>query len=217
MELIRPYQVLRDAGVKSTVSVFGSARISKSNPMHTNLSKWLDVAEEFAYEITDRLSKPTGYTEYCITTGAGPAIMKAANKGAMKAGGNSIGMSISLPFEATSNEYVDEEFDFCFKYFALRKFYMCKLSKVIAAFPGSVGTFDELYECITLQQTGKMPLTPIILFGQNEWSLLRQQLNSFKASGLASDDDFKQITYVDTVHDGIAAIETFYSNSNIGN
>ena len=106
MELHRPYLTLRDAGVKSTVSVFGSARLSKNDENNKHLSNWLDIIEEFSYKNTVEISKPTNYSEFCIATGSGEGIMAAANKGAKLAGGKSIGFAIKLPFETKSNDYV---------------------------------------------------------------------------------------------------------------
>lgn len=210
MELHRPYQVLRDAGVKSTVSVFGSARISKTNEIHRPLWKWLDSAEEFSYRVTKELSEPTGHTEFCITTGAGPAIMEYANKGAHDAGGKSIGMSISLPFETHSNQFVDPEFDFVFKYFSLRKFHMCKLAKAIVVYAGGIGSLDELSEVCTLSQTGKMPKLPIILFGTVVWSQFKLQLQLMEDMGLTSKNDFDHMLYTDSTDEGIQYIKEFY-------
>lgn len=211
MELQRPYQVLRDAGVKSTVSIFGSARISKDNPSNKHLSSYLDMAEEFAFRVTNELSKPTGYTEFCVATGSGFSVMESGNRGAQSAGGKSIGMAIKLPFETKSNDYVDKEYDFLFKFFSLRKFHMCKIAKAVVVFPGGVGTLEEATEVLTLIQTGKMNNMPVLFFGKDFWSIIKVQLQYFKEHGLSSENDFSQVMYTDSVDDGIEYIKKFYN------
>lgn len=104
-----------------------------------------------------------------IATGGGPGIMEAANRGACDAGAPSIGFNISLPLEQAPNSYMTPELSFSFHYFAMRKMHLAMRANALAIFPGGFGTMDELFELLTLQQTGKAPATPIVLFGEAYW------------------------------------------------
>ena len=149
------------ASVKRGVSVFGSARTAPDDPMY-------EAAEE-----TGRLLAEAGFT---VVTGAGPGIMEAANKGAKKGGGRSVGCNIELPFEQGANPYVDTLVNF--RYFFVRKTMFVKYSNAFVIFPGGFGTLDEMFEAITLIQTGKIYQFPVILFGRAYWAGLVRWLQS---------------------------------------
>jgi uncharacterized protein (TIGR00730 family) len=167
-----PWRVLRIMGefiegfdtlssIDKGVTIFGSARISPEDPMYK-------AAEEVA-----RLLAQAGFA---IITGAGPGIMEAANKGAHLAGGRSIGCNIELPFEQGANPYVDTLVNF--RYFFVRKTMFIKYSMAFIIFPGGFGTLDELFEAITLIQTGKIYQFPVILFGRHYWAGLLRWLHA---------------------------------------
>jgi uncharacterized protein (TIGR00730 family) len=149
------------AGVRRGVSIFGSARTSPDDPMYK-------AAEE-----TGRLLAEAGFT---IVTGAGPGVMEAANKGARDGGGPSVGCNIELPFEQGANPYVDTLVNF--RYFFVRKTMFVKYSNAFVIFPGGFGTLDEMFEAITLIQTGKIYQFPVILFGRAYWAGLVRWLQS---------------------------------------
>jgi uncharacterized protein (TIGR00730 family) len=167
-----PWRVLRIMGefiegfdtlapIEKGVTIFGSARTSPEDPMYK-------AAEE-----TARLLADAGFG---VITGAGPGIMEAANKGAKAAGGSSIGCNIELPFEQGANPYVDTLVNF--RYFFVRKTMFIKYSFAFIIFPGGFGTLDELFEAITLIQTGKIYRFPVILFGTHYWAGLLRWLQS---------------------------------------
>ena len=136
-----------------------------------------------------------------ICSGGGPGIMEAANKGALEANGKSIGLGISLPFEQRVNKFVSNNLAFEFKYFFIRKYWFVLLAKSLVAFPGGYGTFDELFETLTLMQTSKIKgKTPIVLFGKKFWtSLINWEL--FIEWGLISKEDLSLIYITDSVND----------------
>ena len=158
-EFIEGFDTL--ASIDKGVTIFGSARISPEDPMYK-------AAEEVA-----RLLAEAGFA---IITGAGPGIMEAANKGAHMAGGRSIGCNIELPFEQGANPYVDTLVNF--RYFFVRKTMFIKYSMAFIIFPGGFGTLDELFEAITLIQTGKIYQFPVILFGRHYWAGLLRWLHA---------------------------------------
>jgi uncharacterized protein (TIGR00730 family) len=149
------------ASVRRGVAIFGSARTAPDDPMYT-------AAEE-----TGRLLAESGFA---IVTGAGPGVMEAANKGAKAGGGQSIGCNIELPFEQGANPYVDTLVNF--RYFFVRKTMFVKYSNAFVIFPGGFGTLDEMFEAITLIQTGKIYQFPVILFGRAYWAGLVRWLQS---------------------------------------
>jgi uncharacterized protein (TIGR00730 family) len=170
-EILEPMIRLAKHKVHSTVLFFGSTHVDpqdKTSP----LTKYYWEAEELAYLVATwaiRL-KPKG-KNFVICTGGGPGIMEAANRGAARAGGKSIGMNISLPLEQIPNSYISPELSFLFHYFFTRKFWLINKAKAIVAFPGGYGTLDELFETLTLIQTGKISKNnlTVILYGEEYW------------------------------------------------
>ena len=169
-EYLEPLSRFRKLKVNNTVLFFGSARMSSNN--ETPLSKFYQEAEELAYRLTKWTAKLTPEEkQFVICTGGGGGIMEAANRGASRAGGKSIGMNISLPYEQNINPYISPELAFDFHYFFMRKFWLINLAKSIVAFPGGFGTLDEIFETLTLLQTRKISRekTVILLYGEKYW------------------------------------------------
>jgi uncharacterized protein (TIGR00730 family) len=170
-EYIEPLQRMTELKVNSTVLFVGSAK-ADPHDKGSLLTKYYWEAEELAYKLAQWAIKlkPKG-KNFVICTGGGPGIMEAANRGAARAGGKSIGMNISLPHEQKPNAYISEELSFLFHYFFMRKFWLVYLAKAIIAFPGGYGTMDELFETLTLVQTKKMNKKNLLicLYGEDYW------------------------------------------------
>ncbi len=165
-EYLEPAARFRKHDVHNLVVIWGSARkLPKLEPYYKD-------AEKLSYMITEWSKKlGEGKRQFLVATGGGEGIMGAANKGASKAGGKSVGMNITLPFEQSPNKYITRELSIQFHYFFMRKFWMVYLAKALIAFPGGFGTIDELSEVLTLIQTGKPKKTmPIILYGSEYWN-----------------------------------------------
>lgn len=203
LEMQKPESILQAAGIVSTVIMFGGARIPSSDKAHAartptlaNLSSFYEQAERFARLVTEE-SLRRGGGELVIATGGGPGVMEAGNRGALEAGGRSIGLGIVLPHEAAPNAYVTPELCFNFHYFAIRKMHFLMRAKAIAVFPGGYGTLDELFETLTLIQTGRMERVPILLFGEAFW---RRIVNweALRDSGTIGAKDLDLFRFVET-------------------
>jgi len=191
-EFIEGFDTL--ASVEKGVTIFGSARTSPEDPMYK-------AAEEVA-----RLLAASGFA---IITGAGPGIMEAANKGCRIAGGHSVGCNIELPFEQGSNPYVDTLVNF--RYFFVRKTMFIKYSVAFIIFPGGFGTLDELFEAITLIQTGKIYQFPVILFGRHYWAgLIRWLQTRVLAEQNISRGDIDLMVLTDDPAEAAAAVVSAY-------
>lgn len=180
------------------VSIFGSARTKPEN-------KYFQLAEEIAYKLTKE--------GYGVISGGGPGIMEAANKGAKKGGGKSVGLNIVLPFEQSSNPFIDTDKNINFDYFFVRKTIFLKYSQGFIAMPGGFGTMDELFEAITLIQTNKVAHFPIVLVGKNYWKGLIEWV---KQAMLAEENnispkDLELFKIVDTADEAVEIITEFYS------
>ena len=162
---------MRDRGIKSTVVVFGSARTTEAHPDYQEARTFGRIVSERGGALAP---DPDGLVNV-ICTGGGPGIMEAANRGASDAGAISIGLNIELPHEQGVNPYVTPELSFQFQYFALRKMHFAMRANALVAFPGGFGTLDELFDILTLKQTGKVESMPIILF----WPRLLAQRHQF--------------------------------------
>lgn len=179
LEYAKAELALRDAGIRSTVVVFGSARIPSpeeaamlDDPKRAAQVPWYEQARRFARIVSERggaLRPVDGWRDNVIATGGGPGIMAAANRGASEAGAPSIGFNITLPREQEPNAWSTPDLTFRFHYFAMRKMHLAMRAAALAVFPGGFGTFDELFELLTLQQTGKAPEMPIVLIGPAYW------------------------------------------------
>lgn len=158
-EMLEPGERLNKLGIEHLITFFGSAR---TKPEHTD---YMD-AYKIAYKLGEWCSSDIG-----ISSGGGPGIMEAANRGAKDSGAKSVGMGISLPFEQRNNEYISEDLEFQFHYFFTRKYWCVYLSKAFVVMPGGVGTMDELFEILTLIQTEKIPgKKPIVLYNSEFWN-----------------------------------------------
>lgn len=179
------------------VSIFGSARTKEDD-------KYYQLAEEIAYKITQH--------GYGVITGGGPGIMEAANKGAHRGGGKSVGLNISLPFEEYSNPYIDSDKKLDFDYFFVRKVMFVKYAQGFIVLPGGFGTLDELFEAITLIQTKKIGKFPIVLVGKEFWGGMFEWIkNTLLNDGKISPKDLDLFHLVDTSDDALKIIDEFYS------
>ena len=212
LELLKAQMALDERGIRSTVVMFGGARILAPEDAHrartpglADLSRYYDEAREFARLVTLQ-SRATGNTENVIVTGGGPGVMEAGNRGAEEAGGISIGLNIVLPHEQAPNRYVTPDLSFNFHYFAIRKMHFLTRANAITVFPGGFGTFDELFEALTLIQTGRMAPVPILLFGESFW---RTVINwdALADAGTISAEDLRLFSYVETAREALALIE----------
>lgn len=171
MEYAKAESALRAWGVRSTLVVFGSARIGENGDGQH--SRWYAEARAFGRLASERggaLHGPNGQPrDNVIATGGGPGIMGAANRGAHDVGAPSIGFNITLPNEQEPNPWSTPELTFRFHYFAMRKMHLAMRANALVVFPGGFGTFDELFELLTLRQTDKSPAIPIVLFDEGYW------------------------------------------------
>ena len=180
------------------VSIFGSARTKPD-------SKYFKLAEDIAYKLTTR--------GYGVITGGGPGIMEAANMGARKGNGKSVGMNIDLPFEQGANLFIDPDKLITFDHFFVRKVMFMKYAQGFIVLPGGFGTFDELFEAITLIQTQKIGRFPIIMIGTDYWSGLISWIKEvmLKKEHNVSSEDMDLFSIVDTSDEAVELIDQFYS------
>ena len=225
LEINKPEKILEEQNILSTIIVFGGASLSDKttidhrielvknsltkDPSSSNLereltrlknlqsiSHYYDSAREFA-KIVSRQNQKEHCNSHVIVTGGGPGIMEAANRGAFDADCKSIGLNISLPNEQHPNAYITPGLCFKFNYFALRKFHFVMRSVAAVFFPGGFGTFDELFELLTLRQTGMKTEIPIILFGRDYWSKVIN-FQFLSDHGLISDEHMNLFQYADS-------------------
>ena len=209
LELLKPELMMDEAGIESTIVLFGGARIpepSRKDEARTEtlaeLSKYYEQARRFAHLMTERSD---GRNDV-IVTGGGPGVMEAGNRGALEAGGRSIGLNIVLPHEQAPNEYVTPELCFNFHYFAIRKMHFLMRAKAVTVFPGGFGTMDELFEALTLIQTGRMDRVPFLLFGEEFW---RRIINweALQEAGTIGADDLALFHFVETADQAVEIID----------
>jgi uncharacterized protein (TIGR00730 family) len=174
LEFAKAEEALRNWGIRSTIVVFGSARIHPDNG-HSH-AHWYNEARRFARLASEQGGaldlSAHGQRDNVIATGGGPGIMEAANRGATEANAPSIGFNITLPREQEPNAWSTPSLTFRFHYFAMRKMHLAMRANALVVFPGGFGTLDELFEILTLRQTGKSPPVPIVLFDQDYWARL---------------------------------------------
>ena len=214
LELLKPEMALDEEGVTSTIVLFGGARIpepAKAASARTqtlaDLSKYYDEAQEFARLMTLRSLKNGGHDDV-IVTGGGPGVMEAGNRGASEAGGKSIGLNIVLPHEQAPNAYVSPELCFNFHYFAIRKMHFLMRASAICIFPGGFGTLDEMFESLTLIQTGRMRRVPFLLFGEPFWRKIIDW-DALADAGTISEEDLTLFRFVENAEDAVAAIDSW--------
>jgi len=228
LELLKPELIQREEGVQSTIVVFGSARLQESaDATHAlrmaeeaatqapndstrqqnlaiarrqlALSKYYDVAREFG-RLVSSTCQIDGRCDYVIVTGGGPGIMEAANRGASDVGAKSIGLNITLPHEQYPNPYITPKLSFQFRYFAIRKMHFLIRAKALVAFPGGFGTLDELFETLTLLQTGKTENVMVVLVGRDFWErLINWQW--LVENGLITQQDLQLFYYAETAQE----------------
>ncbi len=214
LELLKPEMLMTEYGVESTIVLFGGARIpepSKKDTARTEtlaeLSRYYDEAREFARLMTLR-SKKNSHREGVIVTGGGPGVMEAGNRGAADAGGVSIGLNIVLPHEQAPNAYVTPELCFNFHYFAIRKMHFLMRAKAIAIFPGGFGTMDEMFETLTLIQTGRMERIPFLLFGAEFWNKIINW-EALADAGTIAHEDLDLFCIVETAQQAVDCIDNW--------
>ncbi|MBQ7458000.1 MAG: TIGR00730 family Rossman fold protein [Bacteroidales bacterium] len=194
-EFVQSFERLSEVG--PCVAIFGSARTLPDDKYYRD-----------AVEIAKRLTK----IGFGIITGGGPGIMEAGNKGAKEGGGASVGLNIKLPFEQSSNPYIDSDKLIDYDYFFVRKTIFMKYAQGYIAMPGGFGTLDELSEALTLIQTNKLVSFPVILYGKDYWKgLLDWFHNTLITHHMISETDFDIYHVVDTVDEAVAIIEEFYN------
>ena len=228
LELLKPELVQREQGIESTIVIFGSARVRPRDQaqlelqaaqagadtaamrraqMALDMSHYYEEAKKFAALVTQR-SRALDTPIY-VVTGGGPGIMEAGNRGAFEVGGKSIGLNIVLPHEQQPNPYITPELCFQFHYFALRKMHFLMRSIALVCFPGGFGTLDELFETLTLVQTGKSRMRPILLFGRAFWEKLIN-LQLLIDMGLISPGDENLIRYVESAEEAWGVLAEHY-------
>jgi len=212
---------LRDWGIRSTIIIFGSAHIV--SPEQAEAARAAAKTEE-ERRIAERMIRQAAYYQAArdfgriaserggafapqhrwrdnvIATGGGPGIMEAANRGAWEAGAPSIGFNITLPSEQFPNPYTTPELTFRFHYFAMRKMHLAMRANALVIFPGGFGTMDELFEILTLQQTGKAPPMPIVLFDEAYWRRI-VNFDALVEEGAIAADDLKLFEFADTAEE----------------
>ena len=239
LELLKPELIQDEQGVRSTVVAFGGTRIVERPDAEALLEAAKaklatdqdDADKQRAVRIAENVLKKAHYydearefgrivsgtcqvdnqCDYVISTGGGPGIMEAANRGAFDVGAKSIGLNITLPFEQEPNSYITPELCFEFKYFAIRKMHFLMRAKAMVAFPGGFGTMDELFETLTLIQTKRMEPIPVILFGKDYWSRL-VNWDLFVEEGTISPKDLELISYAETAQECWQLIRDFYKD-----
>jgi uncharacterized protein (TIGR00730 family) len=232
LELLKPELVQREESIESTIVVFGSARIlpadvaraqldeAESQPpgtareqairvakRHVGMSRFYEEARRFASLVTEhstRLEHPI-----YVVTGGGPGIMEAGNRGAHEVGGKSIGLNIVLPHEQEPNPYITPKLCFQFHYFALRKMHFLMRSVALVCFPGGFGTLDELFETLTLIQTGKCRKRPVLLFGREFWTKLIN-FDHLVETGMISPEDVHLFRFVETADEAWSTLRELY-------
>ncbi|MCR2832726.1 LOG family protein [Parerythrobacter lacustris] len=229
LELLKPEMLLDEAGVGSTLVMYGSARIPPPEAAETALegakdlpdderrivenlvakSKYYGEAYKLAKLVSEKSIIEGGKRQFVVCSGGGPSIMEAANKGASDAGAESIGLNIILPHEQAPNQYVTPYLALNFHYFALRKMHFLLRARAVAVFPGGFGTFDEFFELLTLIQTGKMQRIPIVLFGKEFWTRV-VNFEALAEEGTINRTDLDLIHWSETAEDAWCHISEFY-------
>jgi uncharacterized protein (TIGR00730 family) len=195
-EFVNGFERMQEIG--PCVSIFGSARTKPEN-------KYYQLAEEIAFKLTQE--------GYGVITGGGPGIMEAANKGAKRGKGNSVGLNINLPFEQKPNDYIDRDKSIDFNYFFVRKTVFLKYSQGFIGMPGGFGTIDELFESLTLVQTNKIAEFPVVLVGKEYWEGLIDWIKKtmLHEEHNINESDLDLFKIVDTADEAVKHIVDFYS------
>jgi len=202
-EYLQPLHELRRQGVQDTIVFFGSARLTPDGP----LGRYYDEARELARLVTVwSQSLPSANRPGIICTGGGGGIMEAANRGAAEAGGRTVGFNIGLPHEQRPNPYLTPGLSFEFRYFFMRKLWFAHLARAIVVFPGGYGTMDELFEVLTLTQTGKLdPPVATLIYGSRYWN----EIVDFPAlvrHGTIGEEDLRLLHFVDSPQEALEVL-----------
>lgn len=186
------------------ISIFGSAR---TKPDHAHYKKAIDIARRFTEE------------GYGVITGGGPGVMEAGNKGAKISGGTSVGLNIELPFEQHHNPYIDDDKSLDHRYFFVRKVMFVKYAQAFVVLPGGFGTMDELFEVLTLIQTGKITRVPIVLVGSTFWNGLRSWIHDIMCQQEQNVNlkDLDLFLITDDIEETVAYVNDFYSGESPNN
>ncbi len=237
LEYLKTETAMRRHGIRSTIIVFGSARLRSKEQLEAEVAaldaklpkapenaelqaskeelgrrrayvKYYDEARKFSFTVSQEIQHE-GRCDFVVITGGGPGIMEAANRGADDAGARSIGLNIDLPREQVPNPYISPELCFQFRYFALRKLHFLMRARALVAFPGGFGTLDELFEVLTLVQTKKVLPLPIVLIGKAYWSRV-VDFEFLAEEGFISRDDLELFTIVETAEAAVEFIRDFY-------
>jgi uncharacterized protein (TIGR00730 family) len=204
-EYLRPLGVFRRRRIHDTIVFFGSARVTQDGPF----GQYYEAARELARLVTEwSASLPSPAHRCLVCTGGGPGIMEAANRGAGEAGGRTIGLNIGLPHEQRPNPYITKGLSFEFRYFFMRKLWFAYLARAVVAFPGGFGTIDEVFELLTLSQTGKLerPI-PILLYGSAYWREI-VDFDALVRHGMVAPRDLGLLHFVDRPADAFELIRT---------
>jgi len=193
LEYAKAEEILRDWRICSTIVVFGSARMGERSPWYEKARSFAALASEKggAKELRD------GFRHNVIATGGGPGIMEAANRGASEANAPSIGFNITIPVEQQPNPFSTPDLTFQFHYFAMRKMHLAMRAAALIVFPGGFGTFDELFEILTLRQTSKAPDIPIALVDRDYWTSV-VNFKKLVEHGMISERDLSLFSFVET-------------------
>lgn len=227
LELLKPELFLEEARIGSTFVFYGSARIPEpsmadalvagaSDEQQERIAERLKAKAHY-YEVARELARlasscdldEDGYKQFVVCSGGGPSIMEAANRGAVEAGRETIGLNIVLPHEQLPNRYVTPDLSFQFHYFALRKMHFLLRARAVAVFPGGFGTFDEFFELLTLIQTGKVRPLPVLLFGRDFWSRI-VDFDALVEEGVISPHDLDIIHWCEEAAEAWDFVERFY-------
>src|SRR5512141_1080040 len=227
LELLKPELLMNEAKIGSTFVFYGSARIPEPSLADALVagatddrqraiaerlkakSLFYDVARELAQLASSCGCDEDGKRHFVVCSGGGPSVMEAANRGAIDAGAESIGLNIVLPHEQLPNRYVTPDLSFQFHYFALRKMHFLLRARAVAVFPGGFGTFDEFFELLTLIQTGKVRPLPVLLFGKDFWERV-VDFPGLVEEGVISPHDLDLFTFCETAEEAWAAVCDHY-------
>jgi uncharacterized protein (TIGR00730 family) len=228
LELLKPELLLNEAKIASTFVFYGSARIpapdmadaliaAATNPEQEAIAERLKAKARY-YEVARELARlasrvpidDEGHHQFVVCSGGGPSIMEAANRGAWEEGRETIGLNIVLPHEQLPNPYVTPELSFQFHYFALRKMHFLLRARAVAVFPGGYGTFDEMFELLTLIQTGKVRPLPILLFGRDYWNRV-VNFEAMVEEGVISPHDLDLIHWSEEAVEAWDFVRRFYA------
>jgi uncharacterized protein (TIGR00730 family) len=228
LELLKPELLLEEAGIASTFVFYGSARIPAPDKADALVaaaktdtqraiagrlkvnSKYYEEARKLARLASATPKSSDGKKQFVVCSGGGPSIMEAANRGAHDLGADTIGLNIVLPHEQAPNDYVTPGLSFQFHYFALRKMHFLMRARAVAVFPGGYGTFDETFELLTLMQTGKVTVMPVLMFGKDFWNRV-VNFNALVEEGVISPNDIDLIHFVETAEEAWAIVQAFYA------